>query len=178
MNDLSSVGQWINSNFAKALSSVHVPVAELRNKPFHFSGIDYGSFQAHIQLSISSIGWLHIHVTFKYWYSDMRHQLGFRFSWWTLRSIFKDTMSATLPLVRSDILGNTIRWSIPLSYQVNMKLKPFDDHLSLAKNWKQGVAASGLSSKGSKNLTTSTSKAHKFECIYLICTENQSLKTS
>lgn len=48
---MSTVGQWINSNLsalAKALSSVHVPVAELRNKPFHFSGIDDDDAQANI----------------------------------------------------------------------------------------------------------------------------------
>ncbi len=54
-----SVGQWMNSNlsaFAKAFSSAHVPVTELRNKPFNFSGIDEGSAQANMQLSVSSIG--------------------------------------------------------------------------------------------------------------------------
>ena len=35
-------------------------MAELRNKPFHFSRIDDGSAQANMQLSISSMGQLHM----------------------------------------------------------------------------------------------------------------------
>lgn len=48
--------------FSKALSSVCVPVAEQRNKPFHFSGIDDGSSgaRASIQLLISPMATLQV----------------------------------------------------------------------------------------------------------------------